>query len=131
VATTALGAVENLQGCEYGLEIRALCADALERSGSPQAPNARQRAVDYAIALASTVRDPRLRRLFAQRPINGVLLATLPPPAASGPAVVPAKRPSSPHGGATLLGAGPQQTNSGTNQETNLSTNLPEAPEGA
>jgi serine/threonine protein kinase/tetratricopeptide (TPR) repeat protein len=108
VATTALGAVENLQGCEYGLEIRALCADALERAGSPQAPNARQRAVDYAIALASTVRDPRLRRLFAERPINGALLAAAPPSAASGPAVPPAKRPSAPPG-----------------------ANLPEAPEGA
>jgi tetratricopeptide (TPR) repeat protein len=76
VATTALGAVENLQGCEYGLEIRALCADALERAGSPQAPSARQRAVGYALALASTVRDPRLRRLFSERPVNGVLLVT-------------------------------------------------------
>src|ERR1019366_9160325 len=33
LATTALGAVENLQGCEYGLEIRSLCADALKRAG--------------------------------------------------------------------------------------------------
>ena len=38
LATTALGAVETLQGCEYGLEIRALSADALKRAGSPQAP---------------------------------------------------------------------------------------------
>jgi tetratricopeptide (TPR) repeat protein len=84
LATTALGAVENLQGCEYGLEIRALCADALKRAGSPQTPSARQRAVDYANALARTVRDARLRRLFPQRPVNAALFETtpLPPPAA-------------------------------------------------
>jgi hypothetical protein len=70
VAATALGAVENLQGCEYGLEIRALCADALERAGSPQAPDARRAAKDYAVSLASVVRDPRLRKLFAERSIG-------------------------------------------------------------
>jgi hypothetical protein len=81
LATTALGAVENLQGCEYGLEIRALCADALKRAGSPQAPNAHQRAVDYANALVQTVRDSRLRNLFPQRPLNAALFETTPAPA--------------------------------------------------
>ncbi|HLK38400.1 MAG TPA: tetratricopeptide repeat protein, partial [Polyangiaceae bacterium] len=80
LATTAAGAVENLQGCEYGLEIRALCADALKRAGSPQAPEAHQRAVDFAAALVSTIRDPRLRRLFPHRPINGALFETTPLP---------------------------------------------------
>jgi len=70
VATTALGAVENLQGCEYGLEIRVMCADALERAGSPQAAAARQTAMDYAVALAGLVRDPRLRKLFTERTIS-------------------------------------------------------------
>jgi hypothetical protein len=81
VATTALGAVENLQGCEYGLEIRALCADALKRAGSPQAPSAHQRAVDYAQALLNNVRDTRMRRLFTQRPMNASLFETTPLPA--------------------------------------------------
>ena len=85
LATTALGAVENLQGCEYGLEIRALCADALKRAGSPQAPNARQRAVDYANALVRTVRDPRLRKLFTPRPLNAALFETTPGHAFAGP----------------------------------------------
>jgi serine/threonine protein kinase/tetratricopeptide (TPR) repeat protein len=80
LATTALGAVENLQGCEYGLEIRALCADALKRAGSPQAPNAHQRAVDYANALVRTVRDARLRTLFPLRPLNAALFETTPAP---------------------------------------------------
>jgi serine/threonine protein kinase/tetratricopeptide (TPR) repeat protein len=81
VATTALGAVENLQGCEYGLEIRSLCADALKRAGSPQAPSAHQRAVDYAQALLNNVRDTRMRKLFTQRPVNAALFETTPLPA--------------------------------------------------
>jgi serine/threonine protein kinase/tetratricopeptide (TPR) repeat protein len=100
LATTALGAVENLQGCEYGLEIRALCADALKRAGSPQAPNAHQRAVDYANALVRTVRDPRLRNLFPQRPLNAALFETTPAPlfGASGAtrALAPPPEPGAP-----------------------------------
>jgi serine/threonine protein kinase/predicted ATPase len=86
LATTALGAVENLQGCEYGLEVRSLCADALKRAGSPQAPGAHQRAVDYANALMRTVRDPRLRRLFPNRPMNAALFETTPVPLIVPPA---------------------------------------------
>jgi serine/threonine protein kinase/tetratricopeptide (TPR) repeat protein len=80
LATTALGAVEALQGCEYGLEIRVLCADALKRAASPQAPAARQRAVDYASALMATVRDPRLKRRFAERPLVTTLFDSTPMP---------------------------------------------------
>ena len=83
LATTALGAVETLQGCEYGLEIRVLCADALERAGSPQAPNAHQRAVDYAVALMNTIRDARLRKLFPERPMIAALLEPPPVPSSS------------------------------------------------
>jgi eukaryotic-like serine/threonine-protein kinase len=83
LATTALGAVEALQGCEYGLEIRVLCADALKRAASPQAPAARQRAVDYAAALMGTIRDPRLKRRFAERPLVTTLFDSTPMPAAA------------------------------------------------
>jgi eukaryotic-like serine/threonine-protein kinase len=86
LATTALGAVENLQGCEYGLDVRALCADALKRAGSPQAPEAHQRAVDYANELARRVRDPRLRKLFPNRPMNAALFETTPAPPTSAEA---------------------------------------------
>jgi serine/threonine protein kinase/tetratricopeptide (TPR) repeat protein len=82
LATTALGAVEALQGCEYGLEIRVLCADALKRAASPQAPAARQRAVDYATALMSTIRDPRLKRRFTERPLVTTLFDSTPMPQA-------------------------------------------------
>jgi serine/threonine protein kinase/tetratricopeptide (TPR) repeat protein len=91
LATTALGAVENLQGCEYGLEIRSLCADALKRAGSPQAPGAHQRAVDFCNALMLAVRDPRIRKLFPQRPMNAALFETTPAPigASAGARVSP------------------------------------------
>ena len=80
LATTALGAVETLQGCEYGLDIRVLCADALKRAGSPQAAQAHQRAVDHAAAQLSSIRDPRYRRLFVKRPIIAALLDATPIP---------------------------------------------------
>src|SRR4029077_19255451 len=80
LATTALGAVEALQGCEYGLEIRVLCADALKRATSPQAAAARQRAVDYASALMATIRDSRLKRRFAERPLVTTLFDSTPMP---------------------------------------------------
>jgi eukaryotic-like serine/threonine-protein kinase len=84
-ATTALGAVETLQGCEYGLEVRLLAADTLKRADSPQAALARQRAIDYAATLMSTIRDPRLRAMFAQRPLVARLLqATADQPVAAG-----------------------------------------------
>jgi eukaryotic-like serine/threonine-protein kinase len=86
LATTALGAVETIQGCEYGLEIRVLCADALKRAGSPQAPLAHQRAVDHAHALMMGIRDPRLRRMFVKRPIVAALFDTTPAPALEGEA---------------------------------------------
>jgi len=80
LATTALGAVDTLQGCEYGLEVRVLCADALKRAGSPQAALARQRAIDHAQELLKSVRDQRLRRLFVQRPAVAGLFETTPVP---------------------------------------------------
>ena len=80
LATTALGSVETIQGCEYGLEIRVLCADALKRTGSPQAAAARQRAMDHTSAMLGTVRDQRLRKAFCKRPIVAGLFDTTPVP---------------------------------------------------
>ncbi len=75
LAVMALRAVEDLQGCEYGLEIRVLCADALARASSPQAEQAKARAINYAGALLATIRDRRLRRLFARRAVVASLAA--------------------------------------------------------
>ena len=84
LATTALGAVENLQGCEYGLEIRILCADALKRAASPQAPQARQRAVDYAISLSQSINEPRFKKKFLERPLVLGLFDNTPAPHGGG-----------------------------------------------
>jgi eukaryotic-like serine/threonine-protein kinase len=78
LATTALGAVEALQGCEYGLEIRSLCADALKRAGSPQAAFAKQKTVDFAEGMLATMRDTRLRRHFCMRPAVRALFEVTP-----------------------------------------------------
>jgi tetratricopeptide (TPR) repeat protein len=82
-ALAALTTVETVQGCEYGLEIRGLCADVLERAGAAEAADVRGRAVAFARGLAASVHDARLRRLFEQRPANAALLAPRPPPAPS------------------------------------------------
>jgi tetratricopeptide (TPR) repeat protein len=117
LATTALGAVETLQGCEYGLEIRVLGADALKRAGSPQAPQARQRAVDYAVALMNTIRDARLKSLFPQRPFVAALFEGTPVPSSQrGPGAPAAGEPtatvSSP-GAAVRAGRSPTEGSPG------------------
>lgn len=76
LATTAMGAIETIQGSEYGLETRALCCEALENAGSPQAAEMRRRALGYIKQLADTIRDPELRGMFAKRPLVARLLAT-------------------------------------------------------
>ena len=68
IATTALGAIEALQGSEYSLQIRALCCAALERAGSPQAKELRQRASLFAQHCADNIVDPHLYRTYMKRP---------------------------------------------------------------
>jgi serine/threonine protein kinase/tetratricopeptide (TPR) repeat protein len=69
LATTAMGALEALQGSEYGLLTRALCCEAMRRAGSPQAEDMRQRAAAYVHRLLSYVRDPVFRGLFSRRAV--------------------------------------------------------------
>ncbi len=76
LATTAMGAIETIQGSEFGLETRALCCDALENAGSPQAGDMRRRALGYVKQLSDMIRDPELRAMFARRPLVARLLAT-------------------------------------------------------
>ena len=79
LATTAMGAVETLQGCEYGMEIRMMCAAALRRARSPQAESAAARAREFAVATLSTIRDRRLAESFGTRPyVLALLRAPLP-----------------------------------------------------
>ena len=65
--TTALGAIETLQGSEYGLQTRALCCEALKRAGSPQAEELRLRALRYVERLQRSLRDGDLRNKFLRR----------------------------------------------------------------
>jgi tetratricopeptide (TPR) repeat protein len=67
LATTALGAIETLQGSEYGLQTRALCCDALKRAGSPQAEELRLRALRHVERLQRSLRDGELRNKFLRR----------------------------------------------------------------
>ncbi len=110
LATTALGAVETLQGCEYGLDIRVLCADALKRAGSPQAPQAWQRAADHAGAQLSTIRDARLRALFVGRPIVAALLDSTPAPTSAKQSSKPLP-PEGPTSSSPQTSASPSPTN--------------------
>ena len=74
LATTAIGAIETIQGSEFGLETRAICCEALDRAGSPQANEIRKRAAEYARKLQEYIRDRHYHTLFAQRPAVQALL---------------------------------------------------------
>jgi hypothetical protein len=74
LATTAMGAIETIQGSEYGLETRGLCCSALVTAGSPQAAELLRRAGTYARELRDLVRDPQLRQDFAARALVSPLL---------------------------------------------------------
>lgn len=74
LATTAMGAMETIQGSEYGLSTRALCCDALKRAGSPQAADMIARAATWIRALAATIRDEEMRgRFMARRPSKTII----------------------------------------------------------
>ncbi|MFO0674991.1 MAG: protein kinase [Polyangiaceae bacterium] len=77
LATTALGSVATLQGCEYGLEIRTLAAKALEIAESPRAAEAKKQATDHAVALLAAIHEPRHRALFVKRPLVKPLFTSL------------------------------------------------------
>jgi eukaryotic-like serine/threonine-protein kinase len=76
LATTAIGAIETIQGSEYGIETRVLCVEALEAAGSPQSPEMRERAARYTRQLVSLVRDAELQKGFLGRPAVRTLLGT-------------------------------------------------------
>jgi tetratricopeptide (TPR) repeat protein len=80
LATTALGAIEALQGSEYSIEVRALACEALSRAGSPQAHTLRRTAAAHAQATADGLRDPHLWQAFMKRPSVVSLLGDRPHP---------------------------------------------------
>jgi len=74
LARTALGTVEAVAS-EFGLEVRALCCEALRRGAPQSAREASLRAVAHVRKVRGYVRDPRLAALFLQRPIVERILA--------------------------------------------------------
>lgn len=92
LATTAMGAMETIQGSEYGLATRALCCEALKRSGSTQAHDMIERGANWVSGLAATIRGLEVRERFLKRPPARVLLrlaaestGTTPPPMSANP----------------------------------------------
>jgi tetratricopeptide (TPR) repeat protein len=74
LSTTAMGAIETIQGSEYGLETRAICCEAMRNARSPQAEEMSRRAAQYARELVEATRDPQLREMFLRRPLIAKLL---------------------------------------------------------
>jgi tetratricopeptide (TPR) repeat protein len=68
LATTAIGAIETIQGSEFGMETRAICCEALDSAGSPQVGEIRKRAASHAAELLGYIRDRHYRELFVRRP---------------------------------------------------------------
>jgi hypothetical protein len=75
LATTALGAIDTLQGSEYGLATRALGCETLRVARSPQAEEMRERAARYARSLLEHIRDPSFRRSFVERKVVQAVLS--------------------------------------------------------
>ncbi len=74
LVTMTLGPVETVQGCEYGLAIRAICTLVLTELRSPQALATLQRSLAYARKVADQIRSPHLRALFLRRDVVQSLL---------------------------------------------------------
>ena len=77
LATTAMGAIETVQGSEYGLETRALCFSALQTAGSPQAEEMRERSASYAKSLLTFIRDSDLRQKYVVRGVVRTLVGDI------------------------------------------------------
>jgi hypothetical protein len=69
LAMNALGAIDAIQGSEYGIEIRARSYEALKVASSQHTAAAREKAAAHIRSVADAIRDARLRSLFLARPI--------------------------------------------------------------
>lgn len=69
LARTAFGAIETCGGSEYGIEVRALCCDAIRRGAPVAADEAYQRAAKHVRKIAGYIRDPELLDAFLARSI--------------------------------------------------------------
>jgi len=80
LATMAMGALETLQGTEYGIQTRALCCEALERGGATQVAELRRRSTLYVRNVLGAVRHADSRGRFLMRPAVLQLLSDLDTP---------------------------------------------------
>ncbi len=67
LATTALGAMETIQGSEYGLATRVLCCEAMQKAGSPQTDEMVRRAALWLKGLGESIHSDQLRAQFLAR----------------------------------------------------------------
>jgi hypothetical protein len=81
LARTALGAVEA-GSSEYGIEVRDLCCEALQKGAPASSTDAYHRAAAHVRRVAGYIRDARLRALFLERTVVRRVLAA----EADGPA---------------------------------------------
>lgn len=79
LALTALETALSMEGTEFGIEVRALCAEALRGASSREARRAQAQAAAHVLRVAETIRNPRLRRLFLARPLVSTLLSQASP----------------------------------------------------
>ncbi|MBN2197542.1 MAG: protein kinase [Polyangiaceae bacterium] len=75
LATTAVGAIETIQGSEYGLETRGISCEALRNAKSPQAGEMHRRAAAHARSVHAAIQDRHHAALFLRRPVVRYLLA--------------------------------------------------------
>ncbi len=85
LARTAFGAIENVGGSEYGIEVRALACDAIRRGSPSTADDAYQRAASHVKRVAGFIRDPDLKRMFLGRSIVERILVEADPGFSAGP----------------------------------------------
>jgi tetratricopeptide (TPR) repeat protein len=78
LATTAIGAMETIQGSEYGLETRAICCEAMQRAGSPQAAEMQRRSAAHARRIHAAIHDPHFSACFLRRSVVRFLIGDEP-----------------------------------------------------
>jgi serine/threonine protein kinase/tetratricopeptide (TPR) repeat protein len=69
LARTALGAIEAAEASEYGIEVRALCVEALRKASPSTSRDAVERAAEHVRNVARYIKNDDLRALFFQRPV--------------------------------------------------------------
>ncbi|MEZ4298638.1 MAG: protein kinase [Polyangiaceae bacterium] len=69
LARTAFGAIEAAEASEYGIEVRAICVEALRKASPTTSRDAVERAAAHVRDVAQYVKNERLRVLFFQRPL--------------------------------------------------------------